>query len=182
MCLECDGWTDDEIYDHYDELIATYGWMVQHIGGGAIDEPPWSYTIGLSAGFDHPELVVVGLSPERAIGILNDLSRRVANGGLFVPGSLAENAAGTLEVVFAEVHPLQWETPVFTMWRHYYGSRGRAPDQRALQVVLPVEMVGPRARRWQPCLDDPDVVIGGDPDRPRRHPRHQHRRSARRRR
>ena len=168
MCLECDGWTDDEIYDHYDELIAAYGWMVQHIGGGALAEPPWSYTIGLS--------------PERAIAVLNDLARRAANGERFVPGTVAENAAGTLEVTFAEVHPLQWETPVFTMWRHYYAARGRAPDQRALQVVLPVDMVGPRARRWQPCLDDPEVVIGGDPDRPSRHPRHQHRRSTRRRR
>ena len=76
MCLECDGWTDDEIYDHYDELIATYA------------------------------------------------------------------------------------------------SRGLAPDQRALQVVLPADMVGPRVRRWQPCLDLPDVVIDGHPDRPSRHLRH----------
>ena len=85
----CDGYSEEEIHAQCDQLIAEYGWVVQQIGGGGIDEPPWSYTMGLSHGFDHPELVVVGLPPQRAIVLLNDLGRRVGNGGLFVPGTLA---------------------------------------------------------------------------------------------
>ena len=180
MCLECDGWSEDEIHASYDELIAEYGWMVQHIGGGTIHEPPWSYTIGLSLGFDHPELVVVGLSPHLALGLLNDLGRRVRNGGIFRPGSLTENRDETLEVAFGEVHPLLWEGPLLVGWRVYYESRGLAPHQRALQVVLPVDMVGPRAQRWQPCLHDPDCPIGRDDGRASRHPFQAHRRRIRR--
>lgn len=179
MCLMCDGYSEEEIHAQCDQLIAEYGWVVQQIGGGDIDEPPWSYTMGLSHGFDHPELVVVGLAPQRAIVLLNGLGRRVRNGGSFVPGSLAENAGGSLEVTFGPVHPLLWEGPLLVGWRAYYESRGLAPDQRALQVVLPVEMVGARAQGWQPCLHEADCPIGRD-NGPSRHPLQQHRRRMRR--
>lgn len=180
MCLICDGFSEEEIHVLYDEVIARYGWMVQHIGGGSIHEPPWSYTIGLSSVFDHPELVVVGLTPQASLTLLNDLGRRVANGGMFRAGALPENHDGTLGVTLIEVHPVLWEGPLFAAWRDYYESRAMAPDQRALQVVLPVTVVGARAKRWQPRLDDPDCPIGGDSG-PSRHPLQQHRRRTRRR-
>lgn len=178
----CDGYSEEEIHTRYDGLIAEHGWMVQHIGGGPADGTPWSYTIGLSHGFDHPELVVVGLRPQPAVVLLNDLGRRVRDGETFVSGASADNPDGTLEVGFGHVHPLLWEGPLLTGWRAYYESRGLAPDQRALQVVLPVTMVGQRAKRWQPCLHDPECRIGYADEGSRRHPVHpQRRRNGRRR-
>ena len=179
MCLKCDGWSDDEIHDHYEEVIAEYGWMVQHVGGGSLSRPPWSYTIGLSQGWDHPELVAVGLPTRNAHGLLNELGRQVRGGTIFEAGATASNPDGTLEVGFVEVHPLLWEGPLLVGWLDYYESRGLAPDQRALQVVAPMDMCGRGAFRWQPCLDDHDCLVGHGEDGPSRHPFHDHRRGPR---
>jgi Domain of unknown function (DUF4262) len=180
MCMMCDGYCEDEIHDHYDELIARFGWMVLSVGGGSLARPPWSYTIGLSRGFDHPELVVVGLPYRRAHAMLNGLSTQVAAGDQFAAGHTISDGEGRLEARIVEVHPLIWEGPLFVAWLDYYESRGLAPDQRALQASLEPHLAGPATRRWQPCLDDPECRVGYPDNAPNRHPFNQHRRNRKR--
>jgi Domain of unknown function (DUF4262) len=176
MCMMCDGYSEEEIHDHYDELIARFGWMVHHIGGGSLNRPPWSYTMGLSLAFDHPEFVVVGLPPPRAQGLLNTLAEGVAGGELFAAGHTLSNLDGSPHGELVEVHPLLWEGPLFVVWQSYYESRLLAPDQRALQVALEPDVAGPRARRWRRCLEDPECKVGHRELGPNRHPLPQHRR------
>lgn len=44
------------------------------------EEPPFAYTTGLF-GLAHPELLIVGVDPQTAAGVLNDLGNRVPQGG-----------------------------------------------------------------------------------------------------
>ena len=47
----------------------------------------WAYSIGLTRSYGHPELIVVGLEAPFAGAIIEVLSRRVAEGERFIPGS-----------------------------------------------------------------------------------------------
>ena len=175
MCMYCDGYSEDEVHAHYDEVIDRCGWMVIHVEGN----PPWAYTIGLSARFDHPEFAVVGLTARRAHTIINTLAQSVADGDWYLPGhTIGDGAVLTARTL--GVHPLLWEGPLFAAWLSYYESRGLAPDQRALQVSLEPDEAGFAARRWQPCLDDPDCPVGHPTSGRERHSVKQHRRPRRR--
>jgi Domain of unknown function (DUF4262) len=68
--------------------LATYGWTVQTVDGW----PPFAYTIGLWR-LGHPELVLFGLEPQKAYGLLGVIAedvcingRRVADGDEFFEG------------------------------------------------------------------------------------------------
>lgn len=76
---------DDAIQEYVEEarsLIATYGWAVQHVPGGA-SQPPFTYTIGLKATHGHPELFVAGLPDEIAARIVNEVGERIRDGATF---------------------------------------------------------------------------------------------------
>ncbi|MEU1883473.1 DUF4262 domain-containing protein [Streptosporangium sp. NPDC020072] len=116
-------------YDHLSELIQRYGWAVK----GVVDQgTPWYYTIGLSRR-NHPELVVVGLSPEEAASLLNQLAL-AARGGVNVLDTTALAAAWGHPKVFLQlrqVDPTWSDTNLFNTVRSYLGA---VPP--AYQVVL----------------------------------------------
>jgi hypothetical protein len=64
-----------EHYDMISGIIDRYGMMVQWVGAGA-DTPAFAYTVGL-AKLDHPELIIFGLSPQTAQGVLNTMGLAV---------------------------------------------------------------------------------------------------------
>ena len=96
MDLRTQAWNDQE-----DARVAAtvrrHGWLVRYIGGDTSsrqgcdcpqsDDPPFAYTIGLF-GLAHPELLIFGVPPEIAAGVLNDLGERVRAGGALMPGEL----------------------------------------------------------------------------------------------
>lgn len=79
--------------------IRRHGWFIQYVGGGSCvwpdcdcsddDGPPFAYTVGLF-GMAHPELLIFGVDPETASGVLNDLGRRVRRGEALLPGMMIE--------------------------------------------------------------------------------------------
>lgn len=78
-------------------VIRKNGWSIQYIGGATCsrpdcecsegDEPPFAYTVGLF-GLGHPELLILGIDPETAVGVLNDLGERVRGGETLLPGQM----------------------------------------------------------------------------------------------
>jgi hypothetical protein len=78
-------------------LIRRYGWAVQYVVGdvcGVIGcdcpqagEPAFGYTIGLF-GLGHPELLILGVPRPTAMGVLNNLGKRVQAGDTLVAGEL----------------------------------------------------------------------------------------------
>lgn len=82
------------------QLTATvrrHGWFIQYVGGTACstpkcacpagDGPPFAYTIGMF-GLGHPELLIFGVPPETAAGVLNELGERIRSGESLLPGRL----------------------------------------------------------------------------------------------
>jgi Domain of unknown function (DUF4262) len=81
---------------HIADIVRRFGWFIQYVGGDSCDmpgcdgssdstEPPFAYTVGLF-GLGHAELLVVGVSPGDAAGILNTLGRRIRDGETLLPG------------------------------------------------------------------------------------------------
>lgn len=78
-------------------LIRRYGWYIPYIGGDSCsrpgcdcppsDEPPFAYTVGMF-GLGHPELLIIGVDPDTASGVLNNLGNRVRSGEPLVEGQM----------------------------------------------------------------------------------------------
>jgi hypothetical protein len=80
-------------------IVRRFGWYIQYVGGECMcpdcdssaqsDEyrPSFAYTVGLF-GLGHPELLVFGLEPESAAGVLNDLGGRIRAGAELMPGEV----------------------------------------------------------------------------------------------
>src|SRR6476661_6742042 len=78
MCWQCDNpnGTTEEYLGELRETIRINGWAVQ---GVEDDRRPYTYTIGLhDRGL--PELLVTGLSPQRAARVLNDVAGAAVGG------------------------------------------------------------------------------------------------------
>lgn len=87
-------WLDQEDA-HLAQLIRQHGWAVQHVGPDeGSDMPAFGYTVGLF-GMGHPELVVVGVSPRGAHGILQHVAGLVADGRDLLPGEAVAPPAGS---------------------------------------------------------------------------------------
>ncbi len=81
------------------QLIRAHRYAVQYVGQGEEDEEPaFAYTIGLF-GLGHPELVVVGLEPEEAHGLLGRVADLVTDGRDLVAGEVLAWADGGPVVV-----------------------------------------------------------------------------------
>ena len=124
MCWQCDNpnSTTEEYLDELRATIRIHGWAVQ---GVEDDRLPYAYTIGLhDRGL--PELLVTGLSPEGAAGLLNDVAGAAMAGRDLAPGvHIAVGAGPLLEIVEVD-HP--------DAHMNFAVALG-GPDIRALQLV-----------------------------------------------
>ena len=69
--------------DSYEESvlrnIEEYGWHFTHVF--ADDEgPSFSYSVGLLSSYNHPEIILFGLSQQAAHGLVSSIAERAANG------------------------------------------------------------------------------------------------------
>jgi hypothetical protein len=103
MCWQCDN-PDKTRADYLDLLrgkIKTYGWAVQYVEG----KRPWAYTIGMHDR-GSPEFLVTGLSPARALWLLNTFAKRIVRTQRVpVPGERISLPAGTRVEVVEVPHP-----------------------------------------------------------------------------
>jgi hypothetical protein len=89
----------DQHQAHVTAMVREHGWFIQYVSGRMCDRPgcdcgdaeedglAFAYTIGLF-GLNHPELLILGVPPQTAGGVLNELGRRVKAGETLLPGSL----------------------------------------------------------------------------------------------
>lgn len=77
------------------DIIRRHGWFIQYVGGRLCSAPgcdcsdeegvAFAYTVGLF-GLGHPELLILGVDPPTAQGVLNELGERVRAGTALLPG------------------------------------------------------------------------------------------------
>ena len=124
MCWQCDN-PNGTIEEYFDELratIRTQGWVVQYVES---DRTPYAYTIGLHD-WGLPELLVTGVSPQRATRLLNKLARDTLRGTTLEPGQQISVPTGPLVEIVKVNHP-----DAHLNFAVAFGG----PDVRAMQLV-----------------------------------------------
>ncbi|HNJ96772.1 MAG TPA: DUF4262 domain-containing protein [Ilumatobacteraceae bacterium] len=129
MCLECDGFSHEQVMRGLDLKIRTYGWALTQV-----DEGPsaFSYTIGLVESYGHPELIALDFDAKHHHPLISWLVDDIVEHGRITEARLA---LGGLRCV--EVHPDHLVSDFFGGWANRYGHLPR-PGQ-AMQVLLPDE-------------------------------------------
>jgi hypothetical protein len=155
MCEICDGASYEDVLSNIQDRVLRHGWSTTGVTASP-DNPSWSYTIGLAANFDHPELVVVGVDVNEAAFGLSQLGTRIAAGERFDLWSVVDVAG--VSVRFGGVHPAHFEQGTFAMWFAHHTTTGRVPPARALQLVLPDELRCPDCLELNRCLNDPTPI------------------------
>jgi hypothetical protein len=123
MCWQCDnpGATQEDYFDLLAMQIRKEGWTVQYIEG----RNPFAYTIGLHD-YGLPELLVTGISPQRALRLLNAVARDAMGGRVITPGEQIALRAGPLVEIVEVDHP-----DAHLKFAIAFGG----PEVRALQLV-----------------------------------------------
>jgi Domain of unknown function (DUF4262) len=123
MCWLCDH-PDASLDDYFDvlrEKMRKNGWAVQYVE----DRTPFAYTIGLhDCGL--PELLVTGVSPQRAKRLLNAVARDIMRGRTLTPGAQITLDTGPLIEIVEVDHP-----DAHMSWAVAFGG----PEIRAMQLV-----------------------------------------------
>jgi Domain of unknown function (DUF4262) len=145
MDAQTQAWLDQEDA-HTTAMIRRQGLYISYVGCAAagcgctdLGGPPFAYTVGLF-GLSHPELLIFGVSPGTAGGVLNDLGERIRSGENLLPGSLVtlddwphriipEPVPNPGEIVFAAnryyARPDEFSVPVLQL--SYDDKAGRFP-------------------------------------------------------
>ncbi|MGH8873171.1 MAG: DUF4262 domain-containing protein [Acidimicrobiia bacterium] len=135
---------------HLTAMIRRHGWFIHYIGGGSCsrpgcdcsddpDQPPFAYTTGLF-GLGHPELLIFGVPPDPAAGVLNTLGERIREGENLLPGQMVafdewphriipEPVPNPGDIVFLSndfyQRPAEYSVPVLQL--SYDDTEGRFP-------------------------------------------------------
>jgi hypothetical protein len=124
MCWRCDH-PDADVDDYLDELRRTMlqsGWAVQYVDGG---RSPLAYTVGLhDCGL--PELLMTGVSQQRAMRLLNIVAKDMMAGKSLTPGQKVAVRSGPLMEAVEVANP-----DAHMEWAVAFGGQG----VRALQLV-----------------------------------------------
>ena len=123
-------WLDQEDRD-VAEKIRRHGVYIEYVIGCACGEcgepPPFAYSVGLF-GLGHPELLIFGVPPVTAAGVINNLFTRIRDRGAdLVPGELLTFEEWPQRIVVEEV--LNGGQIVFAANRHY-----QRPDEASVPV------------------------------------------------
>lgn len=177
MCDLCDGMSFEESLERLRSAIHRVGWALQAVGyaGDSDGQLPWAYTIGLSAGFGHPELIVCGGSVDGVAHLLNAAGERIRDGEHLGSGDVVSHHG--LGFLVRSVHPSQFASSTrFAGWRNYYDYVGSEPERRALQLLVPREAACTCHRQPDLALpaaltDDPSMRRPPPGRRPPRRPR-----------
>lgn len=102
------------------EDIQEYGWHVVNVVPED-SHPPHSYSVGLFATFDHPEIVIVGLPGPTAQRLINNLADEIKEGATYEPGCKYDNILSGYAVMFVRVAPETYREH-FGRALDYYGS------------------------------------------------------------
>jgi Domain of unknown function (DUF4262) len=145
MCLECDGYSRDEVLQAFDLHIRVHGWTLVQVQG---DGETWCYTIGLTESFDHPELVLIDVELDRQPALVQRLVDVIQREGTLPYEHLLSLGLGVVDV-----HADHLTSDLFGMWAARY-DRYPEPGEM-IQVVLAADGCCPFHSTATRRLDEP---------------------------
>lgn len=118
----------DSVLKKIEDDIAAYGWHCLSVRDSINDpEPdfvPFSYTIGLTTTFDHPELIIFGLDTNIAHGILSACASQVREfGPLPENRRIPDILERSLDVVVRPMNSSHFAEYIGTALRYFDSSR-----------------------------------------------------------
>jgi Domain of unknown function (DUF4262) len=159
MCLECDGYSFEQVMQVIDLDIRTYGW--HHVL--VEDAKPWSYTVGLRESFGHPELAVVDLELSAQVALVRWACESIEDSG-----SIDEFERSALGVEIVTVHDAHLRSGEwFGTWHAFYDEE--PPPGSFLQVLPPPGWECEHHRGRSRRLDLPGAPPGGNRAQRRAH-------------
>lgn len=135
--------------------ISKFGCSVTSVFDPEAEDPPFSYSIGISQTTGAPEIIIVGLDGNVAHSLINDYHRMVAAGRRFEPHTSYDEFLEGYDVRFGPVSREHRETYMRSAcWLH------KGPDFKAVQMLWPNkaglwpwdEDAPESFREWQPIL------------------------------
>ena len=108
-----------------DLTIRTYGWQLTQV----TDTNPWSYTIGLTESYGHPELMIIGLE----LDLQNTVIRKIVD-PIVETGSVDRRFLEREGVTLVEVHPNHLAGDWFGTWSNFYE---RTPPPGSFLQIMP---------------------------------------------
>lgn len=113
----------------FDLRIRVHGWALVQVQD---DDTAWSYTIGLTESYGHPELTIVDADLGYGARLITQLVEGIKAGG-----ALSATTLRRFDVHCVEVHQSHLRGDLFGMWSNRYGRYMQRGEM--LQVVLPKE-------------------------------------------
>ena len=128
-----------------DLLIQVHGWALVQVEG---DVTSWSYTVGLTENYGHPELAMTTVRLELQSAVIHRLVDDIVETGHLDLHLVAER-----ELELVEVHPTRFVQEWFGTWSNRY-ERPPAPGG-FLQIVPPASWFCECHASATPRLDRP---------------------------
>lgn len=146
-------------FDNQLRKIEQYGFSTVSVVGKSC---AFSYTVGLHKSYRHPEIIVFGLPPQTAHGVLSDIASKAKNGEQLNFNEPTTELFGDCVTYFVEVPKSVFPEYVLSAVR-LYGTE----QFSVVQVVWPSAIDG--LFPWDPDADPEFVALQpilGDPDFP----------------
>jgi hypothetical protein len=84
-------------------MVRRYGWMVQAVLAND-QQPTYSYSVGLSTTFSHPEIFMVGFHPDMCRSLINVAGNHIKGGMRFDAPCLSDVILESFPAAFLPVH------------------------------------------------------------------------------
>ena len=120
-----------------DLLIQVHGWALVQVEG---DVTSWSYTVGLTENYGHPELAMTTVRLELQSAVIHRLVE-----GIVETGHLDLDLVAERDLELVEVHPTRFVQEWFGTWSNRYERpphRWFPADRAARLMVLRVPRLG----------------------------------------
>ena len=111
--------------------IEKHGWHCTSVGGGDGD-PCFTYSVGLFDSFNHPELLVIGLSTELSHSMISSVARSAAENNPLDLNESCDDLLADAPCVFVEVPCACYADWVISARWYYQGD-----DFPLYQIVWP---------------------------------------------
>ncbi len=108
MCMRCEGHSWEEIRRHADLTIRVHGYLIQQVSG---DDSDWTYTVGITESWSHPDLVVLEGDLDAQAKIIAALAGDVRDFGGVRP-----DTHESLDVELVPVHESHLATGLVAAW------------------------------------------------------------------
>ena len=145
MCMRCDGYSPEEVDRHTDLLIRVHGFMIQQVE----DDPPWTYTVGVSESWNRPELLIVDIDGATQARLVKAVADDYVRLGDIQPSTLEK-----LDVELIEVDEVHFRDGLVAQWEHRYSMSASTGD--FLQIVPGPSWLCDRHVATVRRLDDPE--------------------------